>query len=471
MTERERLRSWCRRWLQEATIPRIHHEFLFNMSSSILRPLVPSRTDDQAQSDWLFLAGQRLWQFNRGFFVALLSGSLGMLLAFWLLLSQLGMWLLTPRPVARPVAQHLLNRASPLELTLGQPPLDRRGPRFSVNLHVQERSPRLPPQSPGLPAMVPLAMRSPLQPEFAPEPMAAPIFAEVAPVVSRFERKILVPEDDCPPIEQPPEPPAETTPEPELVVDWAEEELVEPEPTVVVTAEPELEDPLEPEFGELAEVPEPPEVALLPEFADVSSLPLSPPPALGEWLPARPRLVEKSRITETAEATTRVFASPAPMTSPARITIPAVAENPVASPKCDLPLSLQWYTAGKATAGRLHRLVLVVRNGGSVPLSGVTLLTQLPEAVWHARGDDLEMALEPLAAGEAREIPLWIRPRTDEPVVLRTRAVARCGRVETAGVLQVEPRALAAARGAVTAAAPTAPARSVGSQATVQVER
>jgi len=444
------------------------------MSSSILRPLAPSTADFPARSDWLSLSSQRLSRLNRGFLVALLSGSLGMLLAFWLLLSQLGMWLLTPRPVARPVAQPLLKRASPLEFTLGQPPLDRRGPRFSVNLRVQEPSSRPTPQSPGLPAVAPLAMGSPLQPEFAPEPVPAPIFAEVAPVVSRFERKILVPEDDCPPIEQPPEPPAETTPAPELLVEWAEEEPVEPEPTIVVTAEPEFEDPLEPEFAERVEVPEPPEVALLPEFADVGSLPLSHPPSLGEWLPARPRLIEKSRMTETAESATRVMASPAPMTSPERITIPAVAENPVAPPKCDLPLSLQWYTVGKATAGRLHRLVLVVRNGGSVALSGVTLLTQLPEAVWHARGDDLEMALEPLAAGEAREIPLWIRPRTDEPVVLRTRAVARCGRVETAGVLQVEPRGLAApfsAPPAVLSTPSTAPALPVGSQTTAQVER
>ncbi|MFM8289902.1 MAG: hypothetical protein ACKOGA_24690, partial [Planctomycetaceae bacterium] len=118
---------------------------------------------------------------------------------------------------------------------------------------------------------------------------------------------------------------------------------------------------------------------------------------------------------------------------------------------------------------RLHRLVLIVRNRGSVPLAGVTLLTRLPEAVWQARGEDLELALEPLSAGEAREIPLWIRPRTDEPVVLRTRAVARCGEVETAGVLQVEPRNPGPAPVASPAFA-SAPELPAGRQATVQLQ-
>ncbi|MFM8221274.1 MAG: hypothetical protein ACKOJF_20375, partial [Planctomycetaceae bacterium] len=274
------------------------------MSSSILRPLASSAADLPARSDWLFWAIQRLWRFNRGFCVALLSGGLGMLLAFWLLLSQVGHWLLTPRPVARPVAQPFLNRTSPLEFTLGRPPLDRRGPRFAVNLRVQEPAPRANPQSPGLPALAPLAMGAPLEPEFAPDFEPVPVLEETVPLVSRFERKILVPEDDGPHFEQPPEPAFEATPEPEPVIEWAADEPVEAEPTLVAMPEPEFEDPLEPQFADVVEVAEIPEVALLPEFAEDSNLPLSPPTSLGEWLPARPRLVEESRLTETAEAAT-----------------------------------------------------------------------------------------------------------------------------------------------------------------------
>lgn len=413
------------------------------MSSTILRPSESAPVEFSPQCAWLLSAGRWLWQYNRGFFLAFVSGSLGMLLAFWLLLTQVSDWLLTPRPAIPPDVRRIMNSESHLERALAMPPIDRSGPRWSVNLRVQELrvSPTF--KSPAIADTLEMALGPPLQPEFAPDPR----LSEPPPVIGRFERRIRIPADAPTIIEQPPESLAEADPEltwetadeQEESVGVAIEEQAAVDPPDVNTQEPAPNEPPQPQFAILPE-------GLLPGFAE--SWPVSSeasPVSLGEWLPARPRLVEDLPRIETAEAATRVVANPVPMSEPERITIPAVAENPAPSTACELPLSLQWYSSGEATAGSLHRLVLIARNHGPVPLRGVVLLTQLPQAVWHERGGDLELALEPLAPGESREIPLWIRPRTDELVVLRTRGLGSCGRVETAGVLQVKPRITAAA--------------------------
>jgi len=406
------------------------------MSSTILRPRsLESQPPAPPLSRWL-ASGQRFWRFNPGFCVALVSGSVGMLLAFWLLLSQFAIWLAVPRPVPRPTRTPLFEASSQWEKTLGLPPLDRRGPRFAVNLQVQDREPLPPPESPGDPEPLPRLAGPPLEPEFAsewdlPEPQ---------PVVGRFERRILIPADDLPRFEQPPDTPLEPE-EPPAVIALTP---IADEPVEEVVEELPPSAPLEPLFAEADEAwseelsEELPE-GLLPEFAELTAPPSAPS---SDWVAARPRAMPEDLRAETAAATTRVLAQPVPMAPPERVTIPAVAEHPATSNQvgCDLPLSLQWHSAGKATAGRLHRLVLLVRNRGEVPLAGVTLLTRLPEAVWHARGEDLELELPSLAPGEIREIPLWIRPRTDEPVVLRTRGISACGEVSTAGVLHVQPK-------------------------------
>lgn len=365
------------------------------------------------------------WQTNRGYFVAAVSGTLGMLLAIWLLLSTFWGWLFWNPPQAPSVAT------------------TRQGIPEEPSVPVPRPRPPVRPRMPGIP-LDPLFAQSMPEPSPAPEPLAdrlTPVVQEeeFEPVVelaetksSRFDRTpaLIEPVEAEPEpepeseVEEPPatvweddEPMVAERDEPRAPIEWEPEPEPEPEPEVVSELEPEPEPEPEPIFVDWRLEPE----ALNPGFADDRLMaqllpPPAPPraiverPANSDWKPAATRPEPPKTREESAPTTTRVVPPAAP--------VPAIVV-PERRPR----LALRWQEAPAARPGALVTINLLVSNVGNAAAQNVELSLRLPAVVGHPEGDDLEQDLGTLQAGETRLIPLIVKPsvpgRMELPVTAR----------------------------------------------------
>ena len=368
------------------------------------------------------------WQTNRGYFVAAVSGTVGMLLAIWLLLSAFWGWLFWNPPQVKAVATR---QGIPEEPT---PPRAR---------------PPVRPRMPGRP-LEPLFAQSMPEPSPAPEPLAerlTPVVQEeeVKPLVelaetktTRFDRTPAFVEPEPEPEPEPEEEPAPSTvweddeplvaerDEPRAPLEWEPEP--EPEPEVVSELEPEPEP--EPIVVDWRLEPE----ALDPGFADDRLMaqllpPSAPPPALVErpsnsdWKPAATRPDPPKTREESLPMTTRVV-SPAPV---------AAIVVPERRPK----LALRWQEAPAARPGTLVTINLLVSNVGDAAAQKVELSLRLPTVVGHPEGDDLEQELGTLQVGETRLIPLIVKPSVPGQMELPVTARAVGTEASSVGTLRV----------------------------------
>jgi hypothetical protein len=357
------------------------------------------------------------WRTNRGYFVAGVSGTLGMLLAIWLLLSAFWGWLFW-RPIA-------------VEMTK----TPRRGiPEEPIEVQPRPRPP-VRPRMPGRP-LEPLFAQSMPEPSPPPEPLEevlTPVVQEeeVEPFVEVVETQTTRFDRTPAPIEPEPEPEEEEAPaavwaedeplvaerdEPRAPIEWDEE----PEPETEPEPEPVLVDwRLEPE-------------ALDPGFGDdrlVAQLLPAPPPAVVErpantnWKPAAPRPEAPKTREDSAPTTTRVV--PAPV-------IPAAVVQE-RRPR----LALRWQEAPAARPGALATINLLVSNVGDAPARNVELSLRLPRMVGHPEGDDLEQELGTLQVGETRVIPLIVKPSVPGQMELPVTARAVGAEARSIGTLRV----------------------------------
>ena len=380
------------------------------------------------------------WQTNRGYFVAAVSGTLGMLLAIWLLLSTFWGWLFWNPPQVQSVAT------------------TRRGIPEEPSLPAPRARPPVRPQMPGRP-LEPLFAQSMPEPSPAPEPLAerlTPVVQEeeFEPVVelaetktARFDRTPAFVE----PVEAEPEPEpeeGEETPatvweddeplmaerdEPRAPIEWEPEPEPEPEPEVISELEPEPESEPGPIVVDWRLEPE----ALAPGFADDRLMaqllpPPAPPPAIVEraansdWKPAASRPEPPKAREESPPTTTRVV----PPTAPAPIPAVVVPER---RPR----LALRWQEAPAARPGTLVTINLLVSNVGDAAAQKVELSLRLPAVVGHPEGDDLEQELGTLQVGETRLIPLIVKPGVPGQMELNVTARAVGAEASSVGTLRV----------------------------------
>jgi uncharacterized repeat protein (TIGR01451 family) len=90
-----------------------------------------------------------------------------------------------------------------------------------------------------------------------------------------------------------------------------------------------------------------------------------------------------------------------------RVSARSAARTSVLAPD----LALDTGPAGEVFLGTPARLTLTIRNQGTVAARHVALQTLLPPGLLHPSGSDLESDLAPLAAGEARVVPLTVTPQ------------------------------------------------------------
>ena len=375
--------------------------------------------------DWAIDA----WHSNRGYLVAAVSGTLGILLAIWLLLSAFWGWLFAkpPRPeIARTTARGIPEEEPSLRRPLVRPrmpgrPLD---PLFADAMP----APFLPPQR----------FEEPLTP-VAQEEEEDPVEEVEQAATARFDRS--------PPDEEPePEPEfplaMDLEPEPEPEPEAAEEDDMprpawqDDEPLVADRDEPRA--PIEPEEEpepEFEPEPEPEPVvdlrlepdALDPAFGSDQLLArlIPPPPAIVErkaesdWKPAPPRPEPPRAREESTPVSTRVV-SPAP---------PPVERRP--------RLVLRWEEHPGARPGDLVTINLLVSNVGEATARNVELSLKLPATVGHPEGDDLEQELGTLQIGESRQIPLIIKPGAAGRLELPVKARAIGAEANSTGILRV----------------------------------
>ncbi|MFN7805225.1 MAG: hypothetical protein ACK5TO_14490 [Planctomycetaceae bacterium] len=370
------------------------------------------------------------WRTNRGYFVAAVSGSLGMLLAIWLLLSAFWGWLFW-RPVA----------------------VTKSPPRGIPEEPVVPQSRPRPPVRPRLPGR-------PLEPLFAqsmpePSPPPEPLEVRLTPVAQEEEDEpfVEVVETQTARFDRTPAPieTAEPEPEPEEeeapVPAWADDEPLvaerdEPRAPIQWEEEPEPEPEPEPELASEPE-PEPEEVlvdwrlepqALDPEFADDGLMaqllpPPAPPPPLVEhpansdWKPAAPRPEPAKTREDSAPTTTRVV--------PAAVVPAAVVQE--RRPR----LALRWQDPPAARPGAIVTINLLVSNVGDAPAQRVELSLRLPAVVGHPEGDDLEQDVGTLQVGETRLIPLIVKPSVPGQMELPVTARAVGAEASSVGTLRV----------------------------------
>jgi hypothetical protein len=391
---------------------------------------------------WLWAWAVDAWQTNRGYFVAAVSGVLGMLLAIWLLLSTFWGWLFWRAPQVE-VATSPVLRGIPEEPSIPQP-----RPRPPVR-----------PRLPGRP-LEPLFAQSMPEPSPAPEPLAARLTPVVQEEDEEVEPLVEVAEtqaarfDRTPPFIEPweaePEPEPEAEPaeeeapapvwgddeplvaereEPRAPIEWDEEPEPEPEPQPVLEPDPEsmlVDWRLEPE-------------ALDPGFADDQLLaqllpPPAPPPAVVErpassdWKPAAPRPEPAKTREASPPVTTRV--------------VPEAAAPAVVVPERRPRLVLRWQESPAARPGALVTINLWVSNVGDAAAQQVELSLRLPAVVGHPEGDDLEQDLGTLQVGETRLIPLIVKPSVPGQMELPVTARAVGAEARSIGTLRVSGTAV-----------------------------